>query len=76
MAEASLVGFIWLLLSFIVWVYFTIWLMITPFIDDNHSFNNYFPERKWGIIVPIMIGIIFLTFVFTLAGIALMSEKR
>ena len=76
MAEASLVGFIWLLVSFIVWVYFTIWLMITPFIDDHHPFNNYFPERKWGIIVPILLGIIFLTFVFTLAGIALMSEKR
>ena len=58
------------------YLYFTIWVMITPLIHQGESFHNYFPERKWAFIVPIYSGCVFLSLVLTFTGLALIYEKN
>eukprot|EP00347_Sterkiella_histriomuscorum_P007092 403350286 len=50
--------------------------MISPSIDANHPMQQYFPERKWGIVVPILLGITFLIISLTFIGIALLSDQK
>ncbi|CDW85609.1 dolichol phosphate-mannose biosynthesis regulatory [Stylonychia lemnae] len=50
--------------------------MISPFIDANHPIQSYFPERKWGIAVPIFIGVIFLTISLVFIGVALLMDSK
>jgi hypothetical protein len=36
MVEAKVKGTIWLAAVFISWIYYTIWILVSPMIDKNH----------------------------------------
>ena len=52
------------------------WVMITPLIDASESIHSYFPDRRWAFIVPIYSGCVFLSFVLTFTGLALINDKN
>ena len=76
MVEAKVYGTIWMIAIIVSWVYYTVWIMVSPLIDNTHPIQDYFPERKWGIHIPIFIGVIFIVFALTFVGIALIKESR
>jgi len=45
-------------LSVVFWLYYTIWVIVTPFYD-NTWVASLFPERKLAVQVPVIIGSIF-----------------
>ena len=67
---------IWTTVLIISYLYFTAWVMVTPYVDEDHVFQTYFPERKWAFIVPVYVGCVFLSFVLTYIGLALVHEKN
>ena len=73
--ESRVKGYIWFISLLAFWIYYTIWIMISPFIDSNHVIQSYFPERKWGISIPILLGIGFLSISLTFIGIALIMDS-
>ena len=75
MVESKTAGLIWFVSVIIFWIYYTFWMLISPFIDVNLPIQKYFPERQWGIAVPIFLGVGFLTFALTLTGLALVSDS-
>ena len=76
MAEARFYGTIGLLVTFGFWIYYTIWIVVSPMIDREHAIQQYFPDRKWGIVIPIIVGIVFLAATLTFAGIALLEDSK
>ena len=36
MAEATKCGAISMLIIFTIWVYYTVWILVTPLIDEEH----------------------------------------
>ena len=76
MVESKTLGILWFTSVFIFWIYYTVWILFSPFIDDGHPIQKYFPERKWGIVIPILLGIGFLTIALTFIGIALINDSK
>ena len=58
------------------YVYFTMWVIVTPLIDKDEAIQSYFPSRKWAFIVPIYSGCVFLSLALTFTGLALINEKN
>ncbi|KAI8671540.1 Dolichol phosphate-mannose biosynthesis regulatory protein [Fusarium keratoplasticum] len=39
----------------VVFLYYTIWTLLMPFVDDDHVLQNFFPPRVWAIRIPVII---------------------
>jgi dolichyl-phosphate mannosyltransferase polypeptide 2 regulatory subunit len=76
MVESRTIGIIWCTSIVLFWIYYTVWIIISPSIDTNHSIQKYFPERKWGIVIPILLGLGFLSIALTMIGVALINDSK
>jgi dolichyl-phosphate mannosyltransferase polypeptide 2 regulatory subunit len=76
MVEAKTRGTIYMLIIAGGWLYYSFWILIIPHIDEDQWLQNYFPDLWWAISIPIMIGLIFLSFAFTFAGLAFYFESK
>ena len=48
-----LLGFVGFWLVLIAYVYYTVWVLITPFVDPKiWWFHDLFPDRWWALAVP------------------------
>mmetsp|Transcript_1364 Transcript_1364/g.2412 ORF Transcript_1364/g.2412 Transcript_1364/m.2412 type:complete len:93 (-) Transcript_1364:163-441(-) len=74
--EQKTIGLILTILTVTFYVYFSVWVLVTPMIDGGEKIQDYFPERKWAFIVPIYTGCVFLSLVLTFTGLALIYEKN
>lgn len=50
-----LVGLAMLLVATAVFVYYSIWTLLMPFVDDSHPSQSIFPPRVWAIRIPVML---------------------
>ncbi|CAD7702989.1 unnamed protein product, partial [Ostreobium quekettii] len=37
--------------------YYTIWLLLTPFVEDQHFLRRVFPPRRYAVVVPVVCGV-------------------
>ncbi|KAG8624167.1 hypothetical protein KVT40_009143 [Elsinoe batatas] len=51
----QLVGLSMLLVATGVFVYYTVWTLIMPFVDDSHPSQSFFLPRVWAIRIPVML---------------------
>ncbi|TKX27500.1 dolichol phosphate-mannose biosynthesis regulatory protein [Elsinoe australis] len=51
----QLVGLSMLLAATAVFVYYTVWTLIMPFVDDSHPSQSLFLPRVWAIRIPVML---------------------
>ncbi|KAI8061626.1 dolichol-phosphate mannosyltransferase 2 [Gongronella butleri] len=58
-----------------LFVYYSIWVLLIPFVDEGHVLHNYFPAWQHAIRVPVIIMIIWLTVILTFLG-AIMVKSR
>ncbi|EMF16285.1 dolichol phosphate-mannose biosynthesis regulatory [Sphaerulina musiva SO2202] len=50
-----LVGLAMLVLASTVFLYYTIWTLLMPFVDDSHPIQQLFPPRVWAIRIPVIL---------------------
>ncbi|KJX95329.1 hypothetical protein TI39_contig4119g00023 [Zymoseptoria brevis] len=50
-----LVGLAMLILASAVFLYYTIWTLLMPFVDDSHPIQSLFPPRVWAIRIPVIL---------------------
>ncbi|WPG98175.1 Hypothetical protein R9X50_00096100 [Acrodontium crateriforme] len=51
----QIVGLIMLVIASAVFLYYTIWTLLLPFVDDSHPVQSLFPPRVWAIRVPVIL---------------------
>ncbi|KXL49786.1 hypothetical protein M433DRAFT_158454 [Acidomyces richmondensis BFW] len=44
-----------LILASIVFLYYTIWTLLLPFVDESHPLQSLFPPRVWAIRIPVIL---------------------
>ncbi|KAI7340348.1 hypothetical protein KC315_g750 [Hortaea werneckii] len=49
------VGLAMLVLASTVFLYYTIWTLLLPFVDSNHPIQSLFPPRVWAIRTPVIL---------------------
>ncbi|KAI9724835.1 MAG: hypothetical protein M1812_000111 [Candelaria pacifica] len=50
-----LVGLAMLTVATAVFLYYTIWTLLMPFVDPGHALHDLFPPRVWAIRIPVII---------------------
>ncbi|CDS12400.1 hypothetical protein LRAMOSA04594 [Lichtheimia ramosa] len=59
-----------------IFVYYTLWSLVMPFVDEDHPLQNYFPPWEYAIRIPLVILIVGLTVIFTFLGLAMAKSKN
>ncbi|RMX80039.1 hypothetical protein D0869_07849 [Hortaea werneckii] len=49
------VGLAMLVIASTVFLYYTIWTLLLPFVDSNHPIQSLFPPRVWAIRIPVIL---------------------
>ena len=42
----------------LVYVYYTIWVIVLPFVDKDQIFHDFFPDHKYALGIPLLAGTI------------------
>jgi len=53
-----LVGYGLVLLSAVIFTYYTLWVVILPFVEDDHLVKNLFLPRIYALVIPVVAGVI------------------
>ncbi|GBB94601.1 hypothetical protein RclHR1_02390007 [Rhizophagus clarus] len=69
------VGATLLLTSVALFLYYTIWALIMPFVDDGHPLHEYFPDRSYAIRIPVVLLLFGLTVVFTFLALVMIKSN-
>ena len=76
MVDKRFVAIIVLILTWVFFAYYTVWILVTPLLDDDIWMQDYFPDRMYGIMPTSLLAYLILAYVFTFSGIALISADR
>ncbi|XP_077987079.1 dolichol phosphate-mannose biosynthesis regulatory protein-like [Glandiceps talaboti] len=63
-------------LSGLIFLYYTIWVIILPFVDENYFIHQYFLPRAYAVIIPIVAGVIALGFIGIFVIIITANKKK
>ncbi|KAI9886741.1 MAG: hypothetical protein M1823_001450 [Watsoniomyces obsoletus] len=50
-----LVGLAMLIVASAVFLYYTVWTLMMPFVDPGHPLHDLFPPRVWAIRIPVIL---------------------
>ena len=65
-----------LTITWAFFAYYTIWLLVTPALDDDHWMQDYFPDRVYGMMPTSLLAYLILAYMFTFSGIAFITDTE
>ncbi|KAF2476322.1 uncharacterized protein BDR25DRAFT_300379 [Lindgomyces ingoldianus] len=71
-----LIGLSMLIAASAVFVYYTIWTLFMPFVDEVHPLHSLFPPRVWAIRIPVILIILFTTVVGSFLSVVMIRSNR
>ncbi|ERT00787.1 dolichyl-phosphate mannosyltransferase polypeptide 2, regulatory subunit [Sporothrix schenckii 1099-18] len=60
----------------VVFLYYTIWALLMPFVDADHPLQNFFPPRVWAIRIPVILILLGSAVVGTFLSIVMIRSNR
>ncbi|KAL6870002.1 Dolichol phosphate-mannose biosynthesis regulatory protein [Amphichorda felina] len=72
----KLVGLAMLVAASTVFLYYTIWTLLMPFVDDDHPLQNFFPPRVWAIRIPVILILLGSAVVGSFLGVVMIRSNR
>ncbi|XP_062515473.1 dolichol phosphate-mannose biosynthesis regulatory protein-like [Corticium candelabrum] len=69
-------GFALLAFSSLLFVYYSIWVLILPFVDINHSIHQLFLPREYAVILPLTAGTLLLVIIGVFVAIVTISNRK
>ncbi|XP_047311947.1 dolichol-phosphate mannose synthase subunit 2 [Impatiens glandulifera] len=70
------VGFLLSLTSISIFTYYTFWVIILPFVDDEHFIHKYFLPQEYAILIPVFAGVTLLCFLSVFFGVVKLKSKK
>ncbi|XP_013883047.1 dolichol phosphate-mannose biosynthesis regulatory protein [Austrofundulus limnaeus] len=67
----GLVGFSLLLFS-----YYTVWVIVLPFVDSDHVLHKYFLPREFSVLLPGVAGVILLLCIAVFTAVVLLKNHK
>ena len=71
MVEQKSIGLLIIIVASSLYLYYTIWILFTPLIDEDHIFQTYFPDRMYGIVIPTLAAYFLISMFLTITGLIL-----
>lgn len=70
------VGVLLSLISLSVFTYYTFWVIILPFVDNDHFVHKYFLPQEYAILVPVFALVVLLCFLCVFIGYVMLKSKK
>ncbi|KAK7386623.1 hypothetical protein VNO78_26957 [Psophocarpus tetragonolobus] len=70
------VGFLLSFISLSIFTYYTFWVIILPFVDDDHFVHKYFLPQEYAILIPVSAGVALLCFLSMFIGFVMLKSKK
>ncbi|MQL68096.1 hypothetical protein Taro_000418 [Colocasia esculenta] len=70
------VGFVLSSLSLSIFVYYTFWVIILPFVDEDHFVHKYFLPQEYAILIPVAAGVALLSLLCVFIGYVMLKSKK
>ncbi|OAL06156.1 dolichol phosphate-mannose biosynthesis regulatory [Phaeosphaeriaceae sp. SRC1lsM3a] len=71
-----LVGLSMLIAATSIFVYYTVWTLFMPFVDDDHFLHSFFLPREWAIRIPVILIILGSTVVGSFLSVVMIRSNR
>lgn len=75
MNSDSTLGYVFLVLSIVIYLYYSIWVLATPFVTSGHVIHSFFPDRELAITIPIVLLVVGLTLIGSFLAIVMIKSK-
>ncbi|KAG1347268.1 dolichol-phosphate mannose synthase subunit 2 [Cocos nucifera] len=62
------VGFLLSAISLSIFTYYTLWIIILPFVESDHFIHRYFLPQEYAILIPVFAGAALLSFLSMFVG--------
>ncbi|KAK0674385.1 dolichol phosphate-mannose biosynthesis regulatory [Cercophora samala] len=72
----KLTGLAMLAAASVVFLYYTIWTLLMPFVDSDHPLQNFFPPRVWAIRLPVILVLLGSAVVGSFLSIVMIRSNR
>ncbi|RMZ90453.1 hypothetical protein DV736_g2302, partial [Chaetothyriales sp. CBS 134916] len=72
----KLVGMALLVVATTVFLYYTIWTLLIPFVDEDHPLQGLFPPRVWAIRIPVILILLASTVVGSFLAMVMIRSQR
>mmetsp|Transcript_22804 Transcript_22804/g.44916 ORF Transcript_22804/g.44916 Transcript_22804/m.44916 type:complete len:83 (-) Transcript_22804:108-356(-) len=76
MASTKSIGVVLLLLSVSIFVYYTLWVVVVPLLDEDNPLQGYFLERTYAIRLPVTAGVLLFVALLIVVGQMMVMEAR
>ncbi|XP_061184200.1 dolichol phosphate-mannose biosynthesis regulatory protein-like [Saccostrea echinata] len=57
-------------------VYYTMWVIILPFVEKESLLQNFFPPKVFAVAIPLLIGVIGLIVIGLFASVTMLQKSR
>ncbi|EPY52216.1 dolichol-phosphate mannosyltransferase subunit 2 [Schizosaccharomyces cryophilus OY26] len=57
-------------------IYYTIWILIMPFVDGMNPTQKFFLDREWAIVVPVSLMLFGICLVGTFISLVMIKSQR
>ncbi|KAK3832533.1 MAG: dolichol phosphate-mannose biosynthesis regulatory protein-like protein [Linnemannia elongata] len=74
--QDKVVGASLLTFSTVVFVYYTLWAIVMPFVDESYFLHDYFPRREYAIRIPCVLLVFGLTVILTFLSMVMIKSKK
>ncbi|KAG3139158.1 hypothetical protein PI124_g17309 [Phytophthora idaei] len=75
-ASDKAVGLVLLAISVIVYVYYSIWVLLTPFIDEDHPIRQFFLPYHYAISIPAVLLVLLFSGAATFIGMVMIKSQK
>ncbi|XP_010532856.1 PREDICTED: dolichol phosphate-mannose biosynthesis regulatory protein [Tarenaya hassleriana] len=69
------VGFLLSSISLSIFIYYTFWIIISPFVDTDHFIHKYFLPQDYAILVPVSAVFALLSFLAMFIGFVILKSE-
>ncbi|XP_033643304.1 dolichol phosphate-mannose biosynthesis regulatory protein-like [Asterias rubens] len=63
-------------LAGVIFTYYTVWVILMPFADNDNMIQQFFLPRIYAIIIPFIAGLALLTFLGVFITIVMVKKKK
>ncbi|KAM4719392.1 dolichol phosphate-mannose biosynthesis regulatory protein [Anableps anableps] len=70
------VGMSLVLFSLLLFTYYTVWVIVLPFVDSDHVLHRYFLPREYSVILPGIAAVVLLLCIGTVTAVVLWKNRR
>lgn len=72
----TLVGVGMLTVATVVFVYYSLWTFLVPFVDPSHPIAALFPDREWAVRIPALLLVLGVLVVGSFIGITVSKSNK